>query len=162
MGNKGRSVGAGVALGILLGIFGVLIAACLSDTKVDTLRIAEIRATTAAAQAAVASANAAARSFHQTSNTKDCPRCAETIKAAAIVCRYCGHEFQPQASKLPTGGPISILSTGEYHGVSFTQYTDYSVTATVGGETKTWDGALAFRQYIDDRLNPRNIPGDRG
>jgi hypothetical protein len=27
------------------------------------------------------------------------PRCAETIKAAAVVCRYCGHEFGPQASK---------------------------------------------------------------
>jgi hypothetical protein len=28
--------------------------------------------------------------------TKVCPRCAETVKEAALVCRYCGHEFAPE------------------------------------------------------------------
>jgi hypothetical protein len=27
---------------------------------------------------------------------KVCPRCAEKIKSAAVVCRFCGHEFQKQ------------------------------------------------------------------
>jgi tRNA(Ile2) C34 agmatinyltransferase TiaS len=26
-------------------------------------------------------------------NTKVCPRCAETVKSAAKVCRFCGYEF---------------------------------------------------------------------
>jgi hypothetical protein len=29
---------------------------------------------------------------------KTCPRCAERVKAAAQVCRFCGHEFQQRAS----------------------------------------------------------------
>lgn len=28
-----------------------------------------------------------------TSSEKTCPRCAEQVKSAAVVCRFCGHEF---------------------------------------------------------------------
>jgi hypothetical protein len=46
--------------------------------------------------------------------SKLCPRCAETIKAAALVCRHCGHEFEMTAGQSvaspasePARGPAS-------------------------------------------------------
>ncbi len=39
-----------------------------------------------------------------TDATKDCPYCAETIKAAAKVCRFCGINLQ-------TGKPITETAT---------------------------------------------------
>lgn len=40
-------------------------------------------------------------------DTKVCPRCAETIKKAALVCRFCQHEF---AASLNAGG---VANSGE-------------------------------------------------
>jgi hypothetical protein len=42
--------------------------------------------------------------------TKVCPRCAEDVKAAALVCRYCGHEFEPPAveDERPAVAPAQI------------------------------------------------------
>ena len=30
--------------------------------------------------------------------SKICPKCAERVKIAALICRYCRHEFQPSAA----------------------------------------------------------------
>jgi hypothetical protein len=30
------------------------------------------------------------------SEQKTCPKCAEQVKAAALICRFCGHEFESE------------------------------------------------------------------
>ncbi|WP_075357903.1 zinc ribbon domain-containing protein [Caballeronia sordidicola] len=62
---------------IPFGLFATLVVACLSRIPSDEEHIA-------AAEPAVA--------------TKTCPACAEDVKAAARVCRFCGYSFDSLAS----------------------------------------------------------------
>ncbi|MBI4970070.1 MAG: superinfection immunity protein, partial [Rhodospirillales bacterium] len=34
-------------------------------------------------------------------DSKTCPRCAESVKAAAQICRFCGHAFPPDLELAP-------------------------------------------------------------
>lgn len=38
---------------------------------------------------------------------KDCPQCAETVKGAAKVCRFCGHQFEHSPPQEPQDQPLS-------------------------------------------------------
>lgn len=50
------------------------------------------------------------------SDEKKCPQCAETVKAEAKVCRFCGHSFQNDVSSNPDGSPLLDKGKGRGKG----------------------------------------------
>lgn len=78
--SKGRGTG-GFWLGFFVGAIGWVIIAVLEPTEA-------VRRERALELAAALSANPTLAG----EGTRDCPWCAERIKTAAKVCRYCGHE----------------------------------------------------------------------
>lgn len=56
----------------------------------------------------------------RTDPEKTCPQCAERVKAAATVCRYCGHKFETvpvvAVEELRTARPIQSRSGAEEFG----------------------------------------------
>ncbi len=91
--SKGRGA-QGAVLGLVLGFIGWLIVGLMEPTDVVRRR--------RAAELANAIGTPQARSQGP---TRSCPWCAETIKAAARICRFCNRDVEPTpsvADKSPT------------------------------------------------------------
>ncbi len=98
--GKGRAA-AGFWLGALLGVIGWIIVAVMEPSE-DIRRQRE--ATTLATAAAMLGGNSPRDSLTDvvSGGLRPCPWCAEHIKAAAKVCRYCGREVDPIELSIPS------------------------------------------------------------
>jgi hypothetical protein len=54
-----------------------------------------------------------ASSLYPNAAERDCPWCAETIKAKAIICRFCGRDVEPTSGWTSTLDPTAGLPTSE-------------------------------------------------
>jgi uncharacterized membrane protein YeaQ/YmgE (transglycosylase-associated protein family) len=68
--SKGGNAAAGFFMGVLLGPFGIVAAFFMGSET------AKVEKQVGAGQ------------------KKICPRCAEAVQPAALVCKHCGHEFE--------------------------------------------------------------------
>lgn len=103
--SKGRG-GTGFVLGVLLGFIGWIIVAVMEPTVENRLR-----SSSELLQAMQASQPN--QSFRDTPTDRACPWCAELIKPAARVCRFCGRDVPPFESMISP----SSLTQNEYESI---------------------------------------------
>jgi hypothetical protein len=102
--GKGRGAG-GFWLGLLLGFIGWIIVAVMDPTpQAEADRMSQINAALQTQRGSDVTPSA--------DSTRRCPWCAETIKSAAIICRFCGRDVEPiEPDPDPSRSPVLRWST---------------------------------------------------
>lgn len=146
--SRGRGAIAWALLGAFFPLISLLALVLMKDLKTTNSaeeklaesehkrRLAEIRAETAVS-----------------SDTKICPQCAETIKSAAKVCRFCGNKFSDTSVfQVPT-----TITEGEYRGTPYKEMPDGAIHANINGEDRTWENLVNFKWDLDEGGADRSI-----
>jgi hypothetical protein len=110
--SKNRSAVGWAFTGLIFGVFGVIAIACCSKMPSTEERIAA------------------------SEPMKVCPRCAEKVKAAAAVCRFCGHEFD--ARTIPAAIPWTLEDD---HGDGYGIFRYKGQTLIYGRQGVQWMGS---------------------
>lgn len=95
------------------------------------------------------------------SDTRECPRCAETIKRAAKVCRFCGLELQgsePSAETTSWAFKVGDSVHSQWHGVGI--ILEQTRPGFVLVQFADSDAEVAER-YLRSHDHPANTAGDR-
>lgn|GEM_PF-1517115 len=97
--RKGHPSSSAFVWGLLFGWLAVLVYA----SKTNKLKDAEEQATSLAeamkGQGPTPGRDERAEPTTNDDDTKCCPDCAESVKAAALVCRFCGHKFTAEETE---------------------------------------------------------------
>lgn len=89
--NKGRSGIGWLLLGLVFGIFALILVALLSNQKTVAARHAEL-------VAATRDRNSGASGSGSDNARRPCPRCGESIALTARVCRFCNQNLDESAT----------------------------------------------------------------